>query len=117
MKQKNNASEPVAKDFLKKELSKLATKDDLKNVEKSLRAELLRLENRMEGFETRMDRSDENAKQYKDEILTKLDEVMGELQTMREENTIGAYQNSELQKHVDNHEKRIARLEKAKQTA
>lgn len=87
----------------------------MKLLEKSLRRELLRLEGRMEGFEGRMEKSDENAKRYRDQILTRLDGVMGELQTMREENTIGAYQTSELQKQVDSHEKRIARLENTPQ--
>ena len=32
---------------------------------------------------------DENAKNYRDDVLTKLDEVMGELETIREENILG----------------------------
>lgn len=83
----------------------LATKNDLKKVEKSLRTELLRLEEKMEN-------TDENAKQYRDQILTKLDGVMGELQTMREESAAGGFQIYELGEQVDNHEKRLARLEK-----
>ncbi len=55
---------------------------------------------------------DDKAKGYRDEILTKLDGVMGELQTIREENTVGAYQTRELREEVDSHEKRIRRLEK-----
>lgn len=121
MKQKtsNNAgSDLVTKDYFKKELkkelskeiSKLATKKELKQLEKSLREELLRLEGRIE-------QSDDNAREYRDQILTKLDGVMGELQTMREENTIGAYQISQLREEVDGHEKRIGHLEKSRQTA
>ena len=55
---------------------------------------------------------DDKAKGYRDEILTKLDGVMGELQTIREENTVGAYQTRELREEVDSHKKRIRRLEK-----
>lgn len=101
MKQKNNKS------------TSLATKSDLKKAEKSLRAELLRLEVKMEGMEERID---ENAKKYRDQVLGKLDGVMGELETMRQENTIGAYQTSELRKQIDDHEKRLVQLEKT-QTA
>ena len=32
---------------------------------------------------------DENAKNYRDDVLTKLDEVMDELETIREENILG----------------------------
>lgn len=54
---------------------------------------------------------DQKSKKYRDEILTGLDEVMGELQTMREENTIGVHQTRELREDVDGHEKRITKLE------
>lgn len=36
-------------------------------------------------LETKLEQVDEKARDYRDEILTKVDEVMGELQTMREE--------------------------------
>ena len=60
---------------------------------------------------------DENAAKYRDEILTKLDGVMGELQAMREENTVGAHQTRELREQVNDHEKRIEHLEKTQQIA
>lgn len=98
---------------LKNKTTDLATKNDLKKVEKSLRAELqttekslraelLRLEGRMESMEGRID---ENARGYRDEVLTKLDGVMGELATMREENAVGAYQTRELREKVEQLEK------------
>ncbi len=57
---------------------------------------------------------DENARGYRDQILTKLDGVMGELKTIREETTIGTHQVFELQERVDNHEERITHLEESK---
>ena len=54
----------------------------------------------------------EELKKYRDENMTRLDEVMGELQTIREDNTIGTYQIRELQKEVDDHETRIRTVEK-----
>ncbi|MCL4415138.1 MAG: hypothetical protein M1268_03765 [Patescibacteria group bacterium] len=133
MKQKNSDSDLVTKVDLEKALKPFATKDDIsrpeqstktdikelktevkgqraefKRIEKSLRSELLRLEERIEN-------SDENAIKYRDQILTRLDEVMGELENMREDRTIGTYQTAELRKDVDDHEKRITRLEKTPQ--
>ena len=84
-------------------------KKDLKLLDKSLRGELLRLEGKIE-------KSDENAEKYKDEILAKMDEVMEELGVMREENTIGSGQTSQLREEVENHEKRIKNLEKFQHT-
>lgn len=91
----------------KNDSSKNATKGDLELLARSLRKELLQLEERIESL-------DENARKYRDEILTKLDSVMGELKTMREETTIGAHQVFELREQVDNHEERISHLEESK---
>lgn len=57
----------------------------------------------------------EEMKQYKDEILTKMDEVVGKLDAIREDNEIGSYQTRELREQVDNHEKRLTKLEKPSQ--
>lgn len=83
MQRKNNSSQLVTKDYLKKELEVV----------------------------------DENARKYRDQILAKLDETMGELGAMREENVIGSHQTSQLRSDVDNHEKRIKHLEKIQPTA
>ena len=93
MKQKTKAEEP-------------ATKKDLQGVEEKLRFEI------KTSADEILVKVDENAKKYRDQILTKLDGVMGELQTMREENTVGTYQISGLRERVDNHDRRIASLEK-----
>ncbi len=55
----------------------------------------------------------DTARQYRDQILTRLDEVMGELQNIREDNAIGSHQISELGKTTNNHEKRIKKLEQS----
>lgn len=88
------------------------TKTDIKGLE-------TRFDIKFKGFETRFDikldmlkeEIDDNAKKYRDDVLTKLDGVIGELQTMREENTMGTYQTGEIKERVDDHEKRITRLE------
>lgn len=53
----------------------------------------------------------EDQQEYRDENMNRLDEVMGELQNIREDNTIGTYQARELRENVDDHEKRIKKLE------
>lgn len=98
MRQKNNVSEP-------------ATKKDLQNVEEKLRVEIKTSANEI------LIKVDENAIKYKDEILAKMDEVMGELGVMRDENTIGSGQTSQLRDEVEDHEKRIKRIEKIQQAA
>lgn len=74
---KDDSSQPVTKKYLDDSLKKFATKDDLKRFATKIDLDRLR------------DEIDDNAKKYRDDVLTKLDGVMGELQTMREENTIG----------------------------
>lgn len=48
---------------------------------------------------------------YRDEVLTRFDGIMRELETIKEENTLGVHQASELWEKADNHEKRIVKLE------
>ncbi len=55
-----------------------------------------------------IDHVDTKNRQYKNEIMTGLDKVMKELETMREENTVRDYQFSEK---FNNHEQRITKLE------
>lgn len=54
------------------------------------------------------DSLDEKNRGYRDQILTGLDRVMKELETMREENTVGGHQVGEK---LDDHERRITKLE------
>lgn len=67
-----------------------ATKQDLSDLKEALRSDI-------NGF--------------KDEVMSGLDAVMKELETMRDENTLGVGQTRELYQRVDNHEKRIKKLE------
>lgn len=115
MKGKNTSSKLITKTDLGQALKDVAKKDDLKNfaTKDDLHALEIRTDIKMEDMERRID---DNAQKYRDTILTRLDGVMGELETMREENTIGAYQTREIQVKVDGHEKRIAKLEKTQQT-
>lgn len=70
-----------------------------------------------EELKTLEERVDENARSYRDDILNKLDQVMGELETMREENLIGSYHIKELRKTDANQERRIRKLEQTRNTS
>jgi archaellum component FlaC len=54
----------------------------------------------------------EDFKTYHNENMNRLDEVMAILQNIREDNIIGTYQIRELRENVDDHEKRITKIEK-----
>jgi len=54
-------------------------------------------------------------RQYKDEIMTGLDKVVKELEAIREDSIVGTHQIRELRVDVDNHEKRISKLEQTAQ--
>lgn len=56
---------------------------------------------------------DEKSKKYRDDILKGLDKVMKELEEMREDSSLGAYQTRNLREDVDSHKKRITKLETA----
>lgn len=82
--------------------------------ENATKGDLLKLEFKLTDLEQRLD---SKAQKYRDQILTKLDETMGELRAMREENIIGSAQTSQLRDTADNHEKRIKNIEKIQQTS
>ena len=58
-----------------------------------------------------IDQLDTKNRRYKDEIMTGIDKVVKELQDMREENAAGTLHLERLDETVDDHEKRITRLE------
>ncbi len=106
MKKKSLSAESISKDFLKEKL------DDL-------RIELLtdvRDEVRL-GIDEAKQELDDNAKKYRDQILSKLVGIAGDLETIKQENTVGGYQLSKLRQSIINHEKRIKKVERAQAAA
>lgn len=100
MKQSKNDSQP-------------ATKTELHNVRDDLRGEIRGVETRMDIKMERMEgRIDDKARGYRDEVLIKMDQVIGELQTMREDQTIVNHQTTQALKRLDDHEVRITVVEK-----
>jgi len=57
-------------------------------------------------------RIDAKFQKYTNQVLEKLDTVMGELKTIREEQTLITHTQSEHTETLENHETRIASLEK-----
>ena len=105
MKKKNNSSNLVTKVFLK---------DELKNLETSLHLKITSLEikvdTKLEEVEKRIDN---NAQRYRDQILVSNDKLVKQLESMMDENTIGF---SQLNRQLQNHEKRIKKIEQIQQT-
>lgn len=52
-------------------------------------------------------RIDEKARQYRDEVLTKMDQIVGELAQIREDRLFEKHEKGELKEQIDDHEKRI----------
>lgn len=51
---------------------------------------------------------------YKDEVMTKLDDISGQLEDLQQDKTLSIHQSSQLREEVEDHEKRITLLESAK---
>ncbi|SRR5258708_5513914 len=119
MKQNNQLlTEATFKQELKKRDVKLA---DIKRDTKALWQGQLKLEERIENVEKgikelrqenrkRFDESDNRALQYRDDIMTKMDDLIGKYETAEQERTIGNYHMSELQKQVDKNEQLLSKL-------
>lgn len=110
MKQKNNLSNLVAKDFLKKELKKELHEFE-KKIDQKLTVLEVRTDIKLDNLERRID---DNAKKYRDQILVSNDKLAKQLEEMRDENAIGFNQ---LNRELQNHEKRIKKLEQIQTTA
>lgn len=78
-----------------KKVVREVVKEELQGTEKKLKNEL-------QGIEERLDRKIDNSFQkYKDEVVTGLDQVMGELQTIREEFTMHQGQHEEINERLE----------------
>lgn len=99
MKKKNPLDEAITKGYLEDKLFELEN----------------HIEKRLDG---RLDKKINGALQDQtNSIMNKLDEIVSEIENMREDKVVGAYQTAELRKDVDKHEKRIAKLEHSQKAA
>lgn len=120
MKQKNDS--PLTKNVLKYELGVLArhmdkrfiTKDYLNNtIDMLLHGIRREFTFAIEGV---VEKFNEKLTKHTSLILTTVDPLLKELETRREDREIAASQHSKLKSQVNNHEKRIQKIERAQQT-
>lgn len=102
MKQKNNSSNLVTKGYLDKSIDNL-----LQGVRREF---TFAIEGAMEKFSDKLTK-------HTSLILTTVDPLLKELETRREDREIAASQHSKLKNQVDNHEKRIKKIEQIQQPA
>lgn len=77
MQRKNNSSQQITKADLKSALEQYATKSDLKLLGNSLRGEMRELKDDIVG------EIDGKNEKYKDEVMTKLDDIAGQLENLQ----------------------------------
>ena len=83
-----------------KKLKRFATKDDLKRF--ATKSDLWQLEERIDGLEEKISRLP-----TKNEFYTSMDKLMGEIETMRQENIIS----TDMKRQVNEHEERLETVE------
>lgn len=81
----------------KKDLKKLATRTELKTVEKNLRVEILRVEKKVENLEENISAQ---MRQQHDQVMTAVSNFAGRVEELETENEIGSDQISRLEKRV-----------------
>lgn len=102
-------------------ISRPATKDDLSQLKRELKKDITQLKEEVKSdialFKIDVDEKIRELEERishlptKDEFYTKMDEVVGELKTIREQ-TVISHRVSEHTDQLDNHEQRITGFEK-----
>lgn len=99
--------------FLNMDTSKFATKADLKVETKSIRREILRVEEKVENLE-------EGQKRIEDmlgKMAKTLDGFVGRVDDLSVDNEVGTHHTRELELKIAALEKRVKRIESSKATA
>lgn len=110
MKQKNTSSNLVTKDFFRKELRE-ELNVTIERLLHGIRQEITFT------IDTVTDKFEKKLNKHTSLILTTVDPLLKELETRREDREIAASQHSKLKNQVNNHEKRIKKIEQIQQTA
>ena len=95
----------------KNDLKRLVSTIELKRVERNLRAEILRVEGKVENIED----SQKRVETKLDKLQNTLDGFVDRVSTLTEENQVGAHHTSQLRVKVDDHEKIIKHIESSRQ--
>ena|SRR3989344_4613375 len=110
MKQNNNSSNLVTKDYFKKELKK-ELNDTIDRLLQGIRREIT--------FSAEMiaEKLDQKLTKQTSLILTTVDPLLKELETRQQDRILATEQSRRVTEKIDNHEKRIKTLEKAQATS
>lgn len=109
MKQKNSSSSLVTKGYFKKEL-KQELNSTIDRLLQGIRREITF------AIETVTEKLEKRFQEISDKSLTKLDGIAKELEQVREDRIIGDHQAEQIKEKVEDHEKRIGKLEHTQQT-
>lgn len=110
LKQKDVSSNLVTKDFFRKELRQ-ELNGTIERLLHGIRQEITF------AMDTVADKFENKLNKHTSLILTTVDPLLKELETRREDRAISASQHLKLKNQVDNHEKRIKKIERIQQTA
>lgn len=116
MAKTTTSNQPLKKTGLDTALNKYATKSDLKKTERILRAEILKVEEKVENVEDGLKRVEEKVDKMGttiEKISNQLDGFVGRVDDLTNDNEIGTDQIHDLREDMKEHEKRIAKLESA----
>ncbi len=91
----------------KKPLSENAAEGDLLILKQEIVSEI----------DVKLEKIRKDHKSYRDEVMTKLDDISGQIEDLQEDKTLSIHQSSQLREEVEGHEERIKNLEKVQQTA
>ena len=92
----------VTKDYLDKKLEAFATRDDLQEVRNDLQQTGQKFKNELWEVEQKFeDKLEKTFRKYRDDTLKGLDKVMGELETIRQEQTIHNAQHDRIDERLD----------------
>lgn len=91
---------------IEKDIKKLETKIDA--VEKRLNLKINSVEKKLEA---KIDDLEERMNTKLDKIMNTLDWIVGAIDDLRTDNTVGAHHTRELKIKVDDHEKRLKKIE------
>ena len=98
----------------KEDIKKLASRTELRTVERNLRTEILRVEAKVENVEERLKKVETKVDTVDvklDRLQNTLDGFVGRIDDLTADNEVGAHHTRELQAQVRNHEKRIKKVE------
>ncbi len=107
----NTSNSATKKDFQ-------GLRSEFRSTKKSLFGQLLKLEEKIEHgkeeLSEQIKKQSEQMKKQHDEVMTLVSNFVGRVGDIEDNNEVGAEHTRELKVNVENHEKRIKKLESAK---